>query len=143
MPEKRTSEVQNSVSSPSPLSRPVVRVLIFVCIILVCLSLWFVVMGQMVQETNDVEMSVQVSGNDVIVVVFASEDAQRIHALHAYIDGKTDRAGAMTRDHIVPGTAVIFHNLASGISGTQFVIIEATFTDGSNGIVKYSRLLFT
>ena len=132
MPEKRKSEVQNGVSSTSLLSRPIVTILVFVCIILIAVFIWFVVLDQMVQETNPVDMSVQVSGNDVIVVVFDSENAQYIHSLHAYIEGKTSRDSAMTRDHIVPGAAVTFHNLAADLSGSQFVIIE-----------KYARLLFT
>ena len=143
MAEKKGSEFQNGVSFASLLSHPAVKILIFVCIILVSVFMWFVVLDQMVQQTNDVEMSVQVSGNDIVVVVFESESAQRIRSLHAYIEGKTNRGSAMTRDHIFPGTAVVFQNLASDVSGTQFVIIEATFTDGSSGIVKYVRLLFS
>ncbi len=143
MTDKKESEFQNGASFTSLLSRPAIKILIFVCIILAAVFLWFVVLDQMVQQTNDVEMSVQVSGNDIVVVVFESESAQRIRSLHAYIEGKTNRASAMTRDHLLPGTAVIFHNLASDVSGTQFVIIEATFTDGSCSIVKYARLLFS
>lgn len=143
MVQKGGSTPATVASSGSSLGSRIKVIVIVVVMILVLVSLWNYSMYLLDEQTPDVEMSVQISGNDIVVVLFTSENARNIYALHAYIEGIIDRAHAQTCDDITVETPIIFRGMAQGVSGPQFVIIEATFKDGTRNIVKYSRIFFS
>lgn len=123
----------------------VMAIVIAIVVVIALIGIGLFAMGQLVETSYDnVDAIVQLSGNDVVVTILGGENADKIVALHAYIDGVGDpNAPGNTKRPIVIGEPVPFSNLARGVTGTGFVVVEAIFSDGSQGVVTYSRMKFS
>ena len=78
-------------NGPSPVYlSPVICGLLVVCIISGLLITGFFPLDRAAEtSSSDVDVVVQLSGNDVLVTVLDGEPAQHITGLHTYIDGYT------------------------------------------------------
>lgn len=100
-------------------------------------------MGEIVDSTyDDVDVTVRVSGNDVMVTVIGGNDVVHVTGIRAYIDGSPEISAREYQPIESLGSPILFTDLAKGVSGSAFVIVEAAFEDGTRGIINYARLQF-
>ncbi len=67
---------------------PVIVVLLAVGIVAVLIGVGLVAMGEIVDiSRDDVELTIRVSGNDVMITVLGGDDVRYLTGLCAYIDG--------------------------------------------------------
>lgn len=133
-----------SRSSGSIMISRILAVLLVVVVIIVLIVAGMFAMNQIVDNSYDnVDAIVQLQGNDVVVTIIGGADADKVAGLHAYIDGMESNAPANTKRSITIGEPVVFTNLAKGVTGTGFVVVEAIFQDGSTGVVTFARMKFS
>jgi hypothetical protein len=130
---------ENAVTVP-----PVLIVVIIVVVVIGLIFGGMYAMNQVVSTSYDkVDAIVKLSGNDVVVTIIGGDDAPKVSGLHTYIDGRESNAPGNTKRSIVLGEPVIFTDLARGVTGTGFVVVEALFNDGQRGVITYSRMQFS
>ena len=131
-------------SSDSGIS-PAIGVLLVIAVIVVLVAAGFVVMSNVMIELEvekDVQMNVQLSGNDVVLTVFGGNDAPTLRIVTVYIDGVDGGLLSQERKAIV-GSPIIYTNMAVGITGSKFVMIKGTFADNSIAVLKNTKLMFS
>jgi len=101
-------------------------------------------MGEIVDTSyGNVDVTVHLSGNDVVVSIIGGEDAPRVTGLHVYIDGAPETTSAANYQYsITSRQQIVFNGIALGVVGSRFVVVEAIFDDGTTTVIDYSRLQF-
>ena len=141
----RNGGLQSSVrpSSARGVVSPVMMVVLIIGIVAVLIIFGMYAMGAVVNQSYDnVDVTVRISGNDVVVTVIGGEDAGSVTGIRAYVDGTPRASLPGYQDCGTPGDLIIFPGLAKGTTGSAFVIVEATFNDGTTGVITYARLQF-
>lgn len=112
--------------------------------IIVALVFVGVVAMEKIADASHGEMHavVQILGNNVVVTQFSDTEPVVIAEVLAYIDGVAETRGKYVVKNPSVGKPVTFEELADGVTGSAFVIVEATFSDGTHEIVDYTRLQF-
>lgn len=123
----------------------IIGVLLIIGIVVAMVFVGNVVMGEIVGTSyGNVDVTVHISGNDVVVSIIGGEDASSVTGLHTYIDGAPETFSESNYQYnVVLGKPVVFSGIASGIVGSRFVIVEAIFDDESVSVIHYARLQFT
>jgi hypothetical protein len=133
-----------SGSSGSIMISRVFAVLLVLLVIVGLIIAGLFAMNQVADTAQgSVNAIVQLSGNDVVVTILGGEGADRISGLHAYIDGQESNTPANMKRSIVLGQPVIFTDLAKGVTGTGFVVVEAVFQDGARNVIVFKRMTFS
>ena len=133
-----------SGSSGTKSFSPLLGVVLIVIIIIVLVFVGMFAMNQIVDQSySNVDVTVMVSGNDVVVTILGGSKVSDVIALRACIDGTSKgRINSKYVRDISLGKPIVFSDLASGVSGSAFVVVEAMFSNGDIGIVNYVRLQF-
>ncbi len=122
---------------------PVLAVLLVIGIIVVLVLIGMFAMGEIVHKSYDhVDVTVQISGNDVVVTVIGGDDAAYVTGVCAYIDGTDAVSSLQFLNYAGLSEPIVFTGLARGVTGSAFVIVEVAFDDGTTGVVNYARLQF-
>ncbi|MDV0443269.1 hypothetical protein [Methanorbis rubei] len=90
-------------------------------------------------EKNAV-ITVHLQGDDVMITLLANSFRQKISSIEVSIDGVSGRS--MTKP-IAIGTPVLCKDIAEGVTGSKFIVINARFADGTSAIIHYTRLQFS
>lgn len=124
---------------------PVIVVLLAIGIVAVLIFADFYAMTEIadISRDNDMDVTARVSGNDVMITVIGGDDALHVTGICAYIDGAPGDKQAGFRNFPGAGATIVFPDIAAGVFGSAFVIIEAEFDDGTTDIVNYVRLQFS
>ena len=91
----------------------------------------------------DVDVAAQVSGNDILVTIHGGDDLPRVTKIHVRIEGMSQICRNIDRAQFEAKKTVVCTDLAKGVKGNQFVIVEGTLTDDSIVMLDYHRILFT
>lgn len=121
-----------------------IGILLVIGIVLGLVFLGVYCMDQIVDTSYDnVDVTVQVSGNDVVVTVLGGSEVSHLTAVHAHIDGAKSFTPNDNFQKYSPGQPIVFSGLASDVTGSAFVVVKGKFGDGRVGVITYSRLQFT
>ncbi|MDV0443266.1 hypothetical protein [Methanorbis rubei] len=83
---------------------------------------------------------VHLYGDDIEVMILSSSFEKEITSIEISIDEVPDSR----RIHPVTlGTPFLFKNIAVGVTGSKFVVINAVFTDGSSTVIHYTKFQFS
>ncbi len=96
-----------------------------------------------VQTSRDVQMNLVLSGNDIIVTTLPGGDAVSLRSITVYIDGSNFLSDADRTRMVSIGVPIVYENIAKGITGTRFVMVKGTFSDGNDEILKQIRIQFS
>ena len=91
----------------------------------------------------DVDVGIQVSGNDIIITVHGGKDVYRVAKIHVRIEGGSSTYPNIDRSQFEGKKPVVCTDLAKGVKGNRFVIVEGTLTDESTALIEYHRITFT
>ncbi|HJK77447.1 hypothetical protein [Methanocorpusculum vombati] len=123
---------------------PVIVVLLAIGIVAVLIFVGLCAMTEIADISHaNVDVTARVSGNDVMITVIGSDDARHVTGICAYIDGAAEGKQTVFRTFPGTGETIVFPDIAAGVFGSAFVIIEAQFDDGTTDIVNYVRLQFS
>ncbi len=139
MPERNTGEKWDSGISPA------IGIILVAVVVIVLVAAGFLVMSNVMtdlQQEKDVQMNVQLSGNDIVVMVFGGADAETLRIITIYIDGGSGGMISQEKKAVV-GSPITYTNLAIGLTGSNFVMVKGTFTDNSVVLLKNTKLMFS
>ena len=89
---------------------------------------------------NDAMITANLQGNDVVVTVLDDSSGKKITSIEISIEGIPGRS--VTKP-VTIGSPIYCKNLASGITGSNFIVITAVFSDGTSKIIHYARVQFS
>lgn len=131
-------------NSRSSFLSPVICIILVISIVAALVVAGFFAMGKIADSTIDGRyLTVQLSGNDIIVTILDGGETSQIVSLSIYIEGTPENSRDMIIKNPQIGMPIICYDLAKDRKGYAFVIAEATFADGNKKIIDYSRVLFT
>lgn len=121
---------------------PAICVVLIICGVATLLGVGFLALGYVAdQATSDVDIILQLSGDDILVTLVDGGKARQIQVLTTHIEGHADARFSVQNPAV--GEPVTFPNMGEGINGEEFVIVEATFIDGTEAVLDYVRLRFS
>lgn len=124
---------------------PAIGIILVAVVVLGVVAAGLVVMSNVVTELEmekDVQMNVQLSGNDVVLTVFGGDDAASLRIITIYIDGVEGGMFQQERNACI-GSPITYTNMASGLTGSKFVMVKGTFADNSIVLLKNTKLMFS
>ena len=131
-------------NSRSSFLSPVICIILVISIVAALVVAGFFAMWKIADSTIDGrDLTVQLSGNDIIVTILDGGETSQIVSLSIYIEGTPENSRDMIIKNPQIGMPIICYDLAKDRKGYAFVIAEATFADGNKKIIDYSRVLFT
>lgn len=131
-------------NSRSSFLSPVICIILVISIVAALVVAGFFAMGKIADSTIDGRyLTVQLSGNDIIVTILDGGETSQIVSLSIYIEGTPENSRDMIIKNPQIGMPIICYDLEKDRKGYAFVIAEATFADGNKKIIDYSRVLFT
>lgn len=131
----------DSPNRATPQSRVIILLLIL-CIIIGLVTLGFVVIYQIADTSSEgIDVVVQLAGNDVQVTLLPDGKVNQITDLHVSVDGRPFNS-SVVHDPLV-GSSIQFAGVAKDVTDYEFVVVEATFTDGTQTIIEYARMRFS
>lgn len=93
---------------------------------------------------GDVEALIQVCGSDVAVTVLDGEDTDKISSIYIYYkSAQIPRNGENTCNNVELGKTITFSNMTCGLTGEDYIIVEAVFDDFSTKIIGTVYCNFT
>lgn len=135
-----------SSSSGSPrsgASSPILIALLIVGIIIGLVVAGFFMMEQIAGSSSEgIDVFVQISGNDILVTLIDGNGADLITGIHVYVDGYPSAENSVMHNPPI-GKPILFAGLATNVTGYAFVIVEATFADGTQTVIEYARMRFS
>lgn len=109
-------------------------------VVLVGLLIGFFMMSQTVDavvHSSDIIISASVSGNDLIVKIYESKEADKLESIELNLEGYSLPPGYSTK--AVPATAypklISYDSVAFGMHGSMQVSIKGIFKDGTSKII--------
>lgn len=136
---------QFSDSSRTISLSPVLIFVLIIGIVIGFVAAGFFAMGQIADSSSEgIDVVVQIHGNDVQVTLLPGGKVNQITGLHVYVDGHdpSSEACPVVHDPLV-GSWIQFAGVAKNVTGSEFVIVEATFADGTQTIIEYARMRFS
>ncbi len=97
----------------------------------------------MVLDNSDISLSVSVSGNDLLVIVYPGGSADLLCETVLLVAGISEDS-YLSRMPVPPGGGFItYSGLARGISGERSVSVRGIFSDGSSHMLFLDSVRFT
>ncbi|MCQ2355518.1 MAG: hypothetical protein MJ014_00605 [Methanocorpusculum sp.] len=141
---KQGHQTYSGSSSGMGSSSSAIIVLLILGIIIGLVVAGFFMMGQIADTSSEgIDVFVQISGNDVLITLISGGNVNQITDICVYVDGYTSPEKNIHLRNPPVGTPIQFAGLAAGVTGYTFVIVEATFTDGTETVIKYARMRFS
>ncbi|MDU9376126.1 hypothetical protein McpSp1_07160 [Methanocorpusculaceae archaeon Sp1] len=96
-----------------------------------------------VQTTRDVQINLVLSGDDIVVTVLPGDDAAFLRYVTIYVDGSDSFSDAERTKSASISVPIVYESIAHGVTGTRFVMVKGTFSDGKDEILKQIRIQFS
>lgn len=91
----------------------------------------------------DVQLNLVLSGNDIVVTILPGADVSSLRTIEVYVDGANASSDSYCVRGVSVGVPIVYENIALGITGMRFVMVKGTFCDGSDQLLKKSRIQFS
>ncbi|MDV0440873.1 hypothetical protein [Methanorbis furvi] len=89
---------------------------------------------------SNAAVTVHLHGDDIEVMILSSSFAEEIISIEVSIDGVSDSRMVIP---VTLGTPVFCDDIAVGVTGSKFVVINAMFADGTSAVIHYTRVQFS
>lgn len=123
---------------------PVIGIGLVIVVIAILVGVGFMAMSNVmteIQTEKDVQMNIQLSGNDIVVTIFSGDDAESLRVVSLFIDTPGDMLNLEKPAAV--GTPITFSNVAKGVTGSRFVMVRGKFNDNSDALLKQTKLTFS
>ena len=119
----------------------VVSVLVVICFAVILGGLGIQGLTDDVMKTKNVHAAISISGQDIVVTVLGGSDIHLLEEIWVYLEDRQEMRHQFRSVHT--GDVLTCTDMAKGVEGTHFVIVEAAFLDGGRGYLEYKRIEFS